>query len=215
MSPSYTTLGKSIIKISRTINGSSVDDEEINYSEYMLTNYFGNYSFASEAGSFVVDEGRGQLIGSAFERLSQKVAEKTGKEALGKVVGYVPVVGDVMEFFVDTTTSREQAEENVEFIKRQYESCRAADIYSEFDCCLNFVDFDLQENNSHMFYPYAGETTDHKIALINQYFGGITSTEITREMVLVDPQSVWEFKSEIPMGSELEQVYLDITGGKL
>ena len=205
MSPSYTTLGKSIIKISRTINGSSVDDEEINYSEYMLTNYFGNYLFASEAGSFAIDEGRGQLIGSAFERLSQKVAEKTGKEVLGKVVGYVPVAGDIVGFLIDTKATKQQVKEDIKFIKQQYKSSHAAEVYSEFDCCVNFVDFDLQENNSHVFYPYVGNTTEQKIVLINKYLGAVESTYLTQEIILKNPQSVWKFKRE--MEEEAELIY--------
>ena len=215
MSPSYTTLGKSTIIISRTINGASVDNKERDYSKYMFTNYFGNYSFASEAGSFAIDEGRGQLIGSAFERLSQKVAEKTGKEALGKIVGYVPVVGDVMEFFVDATISQEQARENVRFIERQYESCCIADIYSEFDCCVNFVDFDLQENNSHVFYPYVGNTTDDKISLINRCFGTVLSTDLTREMLLMHPQDVLEFRENVGQDENLDQMYNDLFTGMI
>ncbi len=215
MSPSYTTLGKSTVVIGRTINGASVDNKERDYSQYMLTNYFGNYSFANEAGSFVIDEGKGQLIGNAFERLSQKVAEKTGEEVLGKVVGYVPIVGDVMEFYVDTTTSREQAEENVRFIERQYESCCVADIYSEFDCCVNFVDFDLQENNSHVFYPYVGNTTDDKISLINRYFGTVLSKHLTREMLLIHPQDVLEFRGKVVRDEKLDQMYNDLFTGMI
>lgn len=209
MSPSYTTLGKSTIIISRTINGASVDNKERDYSKYMFTNYFGNYSFASEAGSFAIDEGRGQLIGSAFERLSQKVAEKTGKEALGKIVGYVPVVGDVMEFFVDATISQEQARENVRFIERQYESCCIADIYSEFDCCVNFVDFDLQENNSHVFYPYVGEKTDSRIFRVNnnKQLRAVLAVDLTREMLLMHPQDVVEFRKKVLQDEELDLRY--------
>ena len=214
MAPSYYTLGESKVIIGQTQNGPSVNDKDIDYSEYVFTKYFGSYSFANEAVEFTIDETNGQIIGKTFDKLSEKVVEKTGKKVMGEVVGYVPVVGDIVEFVIDTRSEEKQAEEDVKFIKNQYESSRAADIYGEFDCCVNFVDFDLQENKSHVFYPYVGETTDHKIDKINECFGEVLSTDLTREILLMNPLSVWEFQSALPSGSELKQVYLEIIGGK-
>lgn len=210
----YIPFGKSKVTISRTINGEFIDDEEIDYSEYVFTNHFVNYSFGNEMADFAADEVKGEIMGSVCEGLSEKVVEKTGNSVLGKFIERIPIAGDIAEFMIDTNLEKEKAEQDVKFIKRQYESSHAADIYDEFDCCVNFVDFDLQENKSHVFYPCVGETTDYKIGKINECFGEDLSTELTREILLMNPLSVWEFKSDIPADSELEQVYRDIIGGK-
>ena len=98
-----------------------------------------------------------------------------------------------------------KVKEDIKFIKQQYKSSHAAEVYSEFDCCVNFVDFNLQENDSHVFYPYVGNTTEQKIVLINKYLGAVESTYLTQEIILKNPQSVWKFKRE--MEEEAELIY--------
>ena len=69
------------------------------------------------------------------------------------------------------------------------------------------MDFDLQENNSHVFYPYVGNTTDDKISLINRCFGTVLSTDLTREMLLMHPQDVVEFRKKVLQDEELDLRY--------
>lgn len=67
------------------------------------------------------------------------------------------------------------------------------------------MDFNLQENDSHVFYPYVGNTTEQKIVLINKYLGAVEATYLTQEIILKNPQSVWKFKRE--MEEEAELIY--------
>lgn len=77
------------------------------------------------------------------------------------------------------------------------------------------MDFDLQENNSHVFYPYVGNTIDDKISLINRCFGTVLSTDLTREMLLMHPQDVLEFRENVGQDEKLDQMYNDLFTGMI
>ena len=96
---------------------------------------------------------------------------------------------------VDTFENKKDAERKVQFIAEEIEDINVALLYSGFDCCVSFVDFDLANNNNHEFYPYEGESTDSKIADFNKedVLKEALSTELTREMVLENPEDMVEF----------------------
>lgn len=214
VAPSYTTLGESTVTIRGTINGTAIDNKEIEYSEYVLTNYFGAYSFINEAVNFTMDEIEGQMIGSVFEHLSEKIVQRSGNKILGNVIGYVPVVGDVAEFAVDTVMNENQAKQDVEFIREQFNAIHAAEVYSDYDCCVNLVEYDMEEHDCRVIYPYAGEKTDSKIELVNNELSEVLSTEITRETILRNPESIWEFEQALENDKERKNLYDEIIANK-
>ena len=80
-------------------------------AETILTTYFGGYSVAEESGKFVLDEVNGEAIGKAAEGLAS-YAKKAGKTGMSKAIGYIPIVGDVTSFVIDTATDYEETKEN-------------------------------------------------------------------------------------------------------
>ena len=183
------------------MNGEDIGLVQSNYAGYALTNYFGGYSLGNDVGKFAVNKGKGKvkIDKQVFRNWSNRIKRIPGKEKLGEAIGYIPFVGEGVKFVVDTFENKKDAERKVQFIAEEIEDINVAILYSGFDCCVSFVDFDLIDNNNHEFYPYEGENTDSKIADFNKedVLKEALSTELTREMVLENPEDIVEFWQKV------------------
>lgn len=212
--PTGSTLRNSEVTISKTVIGEYIKYEQSEYARYILTNYLGGYSLGDEVGKFAVDKAKGmvEIDEQKFKNWSNRVKQIPGKETLGKAIGYIPFIGEAVEFGIDTWMNSKEAERKVEFITEEMNDIDAANLYSDFDCCVNFVDFDLIDKNSHEFYPYAGYETDFKITEFNEedVLREAFSTELTREMLLKGPEHVLEFlykaKNDADLDDSLEYI---------
>ncbi len=214
LAPTMNTLGKSTVTVSSTVNGEFIDNKEIDIAEYSMLCRFGTYSAASEAAGFTYDEVTGMIIDEAIDELADHVVAKTGKKAVGEAIGYIPVVGDIAGFAIESVMDEEQAKQDAESIKMQFSMVKAAEIYSEFDCSVNFVEFDTKDMKEHAIYPHAGEQTDAKIAAINEELGEVLTNDLTRDIVLINPVNVWELEQEISNRLDLREIYENIISGK-
>lgn len=192
-SPTYSELGKAKVEISRTQNGVNVDNEERKNIEKSFYRYFGGTSVAEQTGEFVADEAKGELIGQGAEQLGAYVAEKTGKEALGHVIGYVPIAGDVAEFVIDVKEAEQEAKENREFISGQFDSLESADIYSEFNCSVSFAEYDTTDKQEITVYAHKGSNTDMFVRNVNEAM----ETQITEDEVVKNPNGINELKKKL------------------
>ena len=195
--PEGSTLRDSSIVISDTVIGENIGLVQSNYSEYVLTSYFGGYSLGEDAGKFVVNKGKGtiKINPQSVKNLSNRMKQIPGKERLGEVIGYIPVVGDAVKFGVDTIKNKKEAEKNVKFIEDEMEKINVAMLYSNFNCCVNFVDYNTAEKKCHEFCPYKGEQTEDKVARFNKEAALVDafSGELTVARVLESPEEVVEF----------------------
>lgn len=204
--PAGSTLRDSSIVISDTVIGENIKYVQSNYTEYVFTSHFGSYSLGEDAGKFVVNKGKGtvKINPQSVKNLSNRMKQIPGKERLGEVIGYIPVVGDAVKFGMDTIKNKKEAEQNVKFIGEEMENINVAMLYSGFDCCVNFVDYNTAENNSHEFCPYKGEQTEDKVTQFNnrkelvEAFSG----ELTEEIILGNPKEVVEFWQRIQSNEE-------------
>ena len=199
--PTGSTLRNSTVIVSKTVNGEDIGLVQSNYAGYALSNYFGGYAFGNDMGKFAVNKAKGKvkIDNQVFKNWSDRIKAIPGKEKLGKAIGYLPVIGEGVKAVVNTFENKKDAERKVEFIAGEIEDINVALLYSGFDCCVSFVDFDLIDNNNHEFYPYEGENTDSKIADFNKedVLKEALSTELTREMVLENPEDIVEFWQKV------------------
>ena len=212
--PAGSTLRDSSIVISDTVIGENIKYVQSNYTEYVLTSHFGSYSLEEDAGKFVVNKGKGtvKINPQSVKNLSNRMKQIPGKERLGEVIGYIPVVGDAVKFGVDTIKNKKEAEQNVKFIGEEMENINVAMLYSDFDCCINFIDYNTAENNSHEFCPYKGEQTNSKVVRFNEQAALVEafSGELTVDRVLESPEEVVEFWRETLNDEELSLKFIDV-----
>ena len=133
-------------------------------AETILTTYFGGYSVAEESGKFIVDETNGEAIGKAAEGLAS-YAKKAGKTGMSKAIGYIPIVGDVAFFAIDTAADYEETKDNVKIVKEQLDDVKSAKLYSDFGYSVNFVEYDTASSKEIEIVANHGENT---INIINQ-----------------------------------------------
>ena len=85
-------------------------------------------------------------------------------------------------------------------------------LYSNFDCCVNFVDYNTAEKNSHEFYPYKGEQTEYKVTQFNEEAALVDafSGELTVDRVLESPEEVVEFWQKTQYDNDLKLMFEEI-----
>lgn len=186
VSPMMSNLGESTINISRTTNGENIDRDVLKGIELSFMGYFGETFVANEVYAFAVDEVTGEMISQGAEGMGSYLAEKTGKEALESVIGYVPLVGDIAGFAMDMAENRAEAEEAREFIAGQFDSLESAMIYRTFDCSVNFVQHDTADNEQLILYTQSGRKTADIVSNVNDALG----TEITEVDVVRNPNEI-------------------------
>ena len=186
VSPTMSNLGKSTINISRTKNGENIDRDALKDTELSFAGYFAGGSLVDETWSFMIDEISGEMISMGSEHLGTYLVEKTGKEALENVIGYVPIAGDIAGFAIDMAESRAEAEAAQKFITGQFDTLESAMIYRAFDCSVNFVQYDTVDNEQLALYTQSGRKTADIINSVNDALG----TEITDADVVTKPNEI-------------------------
>ena len=186
VSPTMSNLGESTINISRTKNGENIDRDALKDTELSFAGYFAGISLVDETWSFMIDETSGELISMGSEHLGTYLAEKTGKEALENVIGYVPIAGDIAGFAIDMAESRAEADAAQKFITGQFDTLESAMIYRAFDCSVNFVQYDTVDNEQLTLYTQSGRKTADIVNSVNDALG----TEITEADVVTKPNEI-------------------------
>lgn len=184
--PVIYNLKESKVVIGPTKLGSEIDNTAAEDMKYRFSSYFGNVELAKDTGKFVVDETTGELIDAGTDMLKDYAVKKTGKEAFSRVIGCVPFVGDVASFGIDMAMSYSEADQQNDFMKSEFKKLDSALIYSDFDCCANFVKYDMTDNYNNDIFVYPGERTDEIIVELNDKLG----TELNRYNVLYDTNEV-------------------------
>lgn len=210
MAPAFYDLGESTVTISATVLGSRIDDHAASDIEYRFASYFGNYSVAQETGKFVADQVTGEMISNASEQFGEYVTKTLGKETLGKAIGFIPLVGDIAGFALDASMDSAQAEQDTEFMQTEFTKLESALVYADFDCCANFIEYDMYDNTGNVIFAYPGERTDEIIAELNEAFG----TNFDREQLLKNTNEVWNIKEKIISDRDKKYIYDDIVKNK-
>ena len=138
----------------------------------------------------------------------------------------------VLEGYLGSNTAKKyKKSKNLKLIERQIRDMEIAMIYKEYGCCVNFVDYNLAVNSTHMFYPYEGEQTESKINRLNysnknsqeEDFGREQLAELLREkfptdglsveIVLKRTDDVLAFRKEL--SGDIEDIYGGIIANKI
>ena len=187
-------LGKATVVVGKTEASSFLDNDAASKVKYRLASYFGSYPITEEIAGFAEGEAIGVGAGRGMDALSSYVKNELGKETLGETLGIViPVFGDMAAFAFEAMQDEMQADADAAFIVKQFAVVEAAAVYSDFGCCANFVQYDVEGNDNVVIRAYAGERTDAIIEQINSEFG----TSLNRQQLLLNPEEAWECIEEI------------------
>ncbi len=210
MSPVFSNIGKSSVTIGRTEHSSYIIDRAIENAKYNFATRFGKFEVSEEVGKFVNDKITGEVIGNGAENLSKYVAVELGKETMGKMIGYVPLVGDVIGFSTEMAQDAIKAEQDAAFISEQFDQLESAAVYGDYGCNANFVDYDTGDNKSTVIWAYAGEDTDKIIKLLNDEL----SWNVSREQLFNNPNELQKLEDEIQNDTDKSGMYYAITRNK-
>jgi hypothetical protein len=209
--PTFSNLADSSIKVKYTMDGACIDMESIKNAETILTTYFGGYSVAEESGKFVLDETKGEAIGKAAEGLAS-YAKKAGKTGMSKAIGYIPIVGDVAFFAIDTAADYEETKDNVKIVKEQLDDVKSAKLYSDFGYSVNFVEYDTASSKETEIVANHGKNT---VNIINQVNSDL-ELDISENEIFAEPDKTYQkITDEIDDNPDKQKAYNDaIEGGK-
>mgnify|MGYP000767332466 CR=1 FL=1 len=201
----------SSIKVKYTMDSSCIDMESIKNAETILTTYFGGYSVAEESGKFVLDETKGEAIGKAAEGLAS-YAKKAGKTGMSKAIGYIPIVGDVAFFAIDTVADYEETKDNVKIVKEQLDNIKSAKLYRDFGYSVNFVEYDTASSKETEIVANHGKDT---VNIINQVNSDL-ELDISENEIFAEPDKTYQkITDEISDNPDKQKAYNDaIEGGK-
>ncbi len=194
--PTMSNLAESTVTIGATSNGTNITKDMLENTELEFKAYFCNYSEKKDVAKFVYDKTTGEAISQGSKKLSEYVGETLGKETWGKVVGAVPVVGDIAGLGWDVTMEQIKQEQALEFTEGKFDEIANACIYSDFDCSVNFVQYDTAENSQYTLYAYGGEATRERVENVNVFFQEEIGTGITQEDVLTNPNKIYDMYEE-------------------
>ena len=179
-------------------------------AETILTTYFGGYSVAEESGKFVLDEANGEAIGKAAEGLAS-YAKKAGKTGMSKAIGYIPIVGDVTSFVIDTATDYEETKENVKIVKEQLDDVKSAKLYSDFGYSVNFVEYDTASSKEIKIVANHGKNT---VNIINQVNSDL-ELDISENEIFAEPDKTYQkITDEISDNPDKQKAYNDAIRGE-
>ena len=179
-------------------------------AESILTTYFGGYSVAEESGKFVLDETKGEAIGKAAEGLAS-YAKKAGKTGMSKAIGYIPIVGDVTSFVIDTATDYEETKENVKIVKEQLDDVKSAKLYRDFGYSVNFVEYDTASSKEIEIVANHGKNT---VNIINQVNSDL-ELDISENEIFAEPDKTYQkIIDEISDNPDKQKAYNDATRGE-
>ena len=209
--PTFSNLADSSIKVKYTMDSSCIDMESIKNAETILTTYFGGYSVAEESGKFVLDETKGEAIGKAAEGLAS-YAKKAGKTGMSKAIGYIPIVGDVTFFAIDTVADYEETKDNVKIVKEQLDNIKSAKLYRDFGYSVNFVEYDTASSKETEIVANHGKNTVNTINQVNSDL----ELDISENEIFAEPDKTYQkITDEISDNPDKQKAYNDaIEGGK-
>ncbi len=208
--PMFSNLGAASITVGDTVLASDINSTAFKDAEYRFAGHFLGYSFTKEAAGFAVEEAAGEALGRSVEAVAGSLARSAGSKMLEKAAGFIPLLGDVMLFSAEAAQESAQEEADADFIKKEFEMLNAANIFSQFDCRVNFVEYDTAGlEGETVIWPYPGEKTVKIIVAINYVF----STKLNIQDVLEDPNKVISFREKICMDKDKEEIYHKILGG--
>lgn len=173
-------LGESTITFSRTKNGAIISWEDIENKELSFEGHIGNFSDYN-----VIDA-------------SEYIVEQIPSAMMGNVIGYVPVIGNVLSFIGDSTVGYVEEVNNALFIRGQVEVLEKINIYRDFDCSANFVYYNTDSSQETVIYVQSGENTAEILKRVNEKMN-LTGTEnaITMEQVITEPNEVRKIINEV------------------
>ena len=203
--PTFSNLADSSIKVKYTMDSSCIDMESIKNAETILTTYFGGYSVAEESGKFVLDETKGEAIGKAAEGLAS-YAKKAGKTGMSKAIGYIPIVGDVAFFAIDTAADYEETKDNVKIVKEQLDNIKSAQLYSDFDYSVNFVEYDTADSKEIEIVANHGKDT---VNIINQVNSDLELDISENEIFAEQDKTYQKITDEIDDNPDKQKAYND------
>ena len=209
--PTFSNLADSSIKVKYTMDKYSINMQAIKNAEVILTTYFGGDSIVGESGKFILDESNSEIVSKVAEDTAAYM-QKVGKTGLSKTRGYIPLIGDVVSFAMDMVIDGEKDKNNLEIIKEQFDSVKASDIYSMFDCNVNFVEYDTANDKKIKIVSNIGTDTQEIIDRVNS---GL-DVDVSEKKVLTEPDEVWRIiMKETDDNVEKQKIYNDaIEGGK-
>ena len=209
--PTFSNLADSSIKVKYTMDGSCIDMESIENAENILTTHFGGYSVAGKTGKFVLDKTNGEAISKAAEHAASYM-KKAGKTGVSKTIGYIPIIGDVASFVIDTATDYKKSQENVKIVKEQLNNVKSAQLYSDFDYSVNFVEYDTANSEEIEIVANHGKDT---VNIINQVNSDL-ELDISENEIFAEPDKTYQkITDEISDNPDKQKAYNDaIEGGK-
>ena len=201
----------SSIKVKYTMDRYSMDMKSVQTAEDVLLSHFGGYSIGEETGKFVLDETNGEAISKAAEQAASYM-EKAGKTGVSKTIGYIPIIGDVASFVIDTAVDYKEYQENVEMVKKQFDGVKSTKIYLAFGCSANFVEYDTASSQGIKIVANHGKDTKKVIDRVNEDLG----LDISDDEIYTKPEEIWDrIMDEIGDNPEKQKEYNDaIEGGK-
>lgn len=210
LSPVISNLGESSIKVKYTMESGNIDMQAIENAEVGFSSYFCNSSVPDKTGKFAIDETTSEMIGYTAGKAGDYM-KKLGKDGLSKAIGFVPVAGDVASFVIDTAADYQKNKQNAEYIEGQFNDLKAADIYSNFDCYVNYVEYDTADSEGIKIAAVQGENTKAIVDKLNSSMG-IT---ISVKEVLTEPtelfEEIWKLTEDNP---EKQKLYNDALESK-
>ncbi len=195
--PTMSNLAESTVNIDFTANGEGITFDEMDESERAFKAYFCNCSVEKDVAEFAYDKAKGEVISQGSKKLSEYVGETLGKESLGKVVGAVPLVGDIAGLGFNVAIEQAKQEQALEFVEGQFDSTASTQIYEDFDCSVNDVHFNTAENIQDVLYAYGGEKTAERVERVNDLFQVELGKGITQEDVITNPSGVYDLYKEL------------------
>lgn len=99
-----------------------------------------------------------------------------------------------------------QAKKDANFIEMQFDMLQSADIYSDFSCWSNFVNYDTLTKEGQVVLAYPGKLTDEKISKLNEAFG----ISISRKKIFETPNEMYEIIKEINSDASRRRIYHSI-----
>lgn len=205
LSPTFSNLGESSIKVKYTMEDGNIDMQSIENAEAAFASYFCDFSVPDETGKFAIDEAASEMIGNAAEKAGDYMKGQ-GKKGLSKAIGYVPVVGDVASFVIDTAADYQENKQNAEYIIGQFNDLKEADIFSNFGCCVNYVEYNTADSEGIKIAAVQGKDTKAKVDKLNSSMGFTISVK----EVLTEPtelfEEIWKLTEDNP---EKQKLYHD------
>lgn len=140
--------------------------------------------------------------------------------------------GEILKGYLSSKTAKKyKKSKNLELIEKQMKDMNRALVYDDYDCWVNFVDYNLVMNSTHVFYPYEGEQTKAKIDSMN-YCGRNGKNEdyerkqlaellkkefpengLSLEIVLTRPEDVFKFVKGL--SRDQQNIYFEIISNKI